>query len=300
MAEPKYKTGEWFKEVSEAWGNYSGSYQATLMMHEVLHYEKSKYQEILVFKNEFWGTVLVLDGVIQCSTNDEFSYQEMISHPSLASHPNPKSALVIGGGDGGVLREICKHKGLEKIDICEIDDRVIAVSKQYLPSMAVGYSDPRVTLHVRDANDLIDEIAKSGKSKYDIIIIDSTDPVGFAAQLFEENFFRRCSLALNERGVIATQAENFWHQLDLLKNMYLFLGKIFKTRDYAWVSSPTYPCGCIGFWVLSNDPDTDHSKPRANIEDTFAYGSVKYYSKAMHSASFVLPAFAKAAIFDQK
>jgi len=224
----------------------------------------------------------------------------MISHPSLASHPNPKSALVIGGGDGGVLREICRHKGLEKIDICEIDERVIEVSKQYLPSMAVGYSDPRVTLHVRDANDLIDEIAKSGKSKYDVIVIDSTDPVGFAAQLFEENFFRRCSLALNERGVISTQAENFWHQLDLLKNMYQFLGKIFKTRDYAWVSSPTYPCGCIGFWVVSNDPDTDHTKPRANLEDTFSYSSVKYYSKPMHSASFVLPAFAKAAIFDQK
>jgi len=105
------KAGDWFSETpDQTWGIYSGCTAMTMKIDVVLHYEKSQYQEIFVFENAFWGTVLVLDGVIQCTTKDEFAYQEMIAHLPLCSHPNPKSALVIGGGDGGVLRELCKHK----------------------------------------------------------------------------------------------------------------------------------------------------------------------------------------------
>jgi len=220
----------------------------------------------------------------------------MISHLALCSHPNPKSALVIGGGDGGVLRELCKHKGLERIEICEIDERVIETAKKFLPSMAVGFSDPRVVVHVRDAFELIAEISKSQEKKYDVIICDSTDPVGFASTLFEENFFQMCAKALNPDGILSTQGESYWHQMDLLKKMTGFLGNAFSSKRYAWITIPTYPCGNIGFWVLSNDKVTDHSKPRTDLSQDFL-ASVNYYSPEMHSASFVLPAFARRELF---
>jgi spermidine synthase len=271
----------------------------TIKIEEHLHYEKSKYQEILVFQNAFWGTVLVLDGIVQCTTRDEFAYQEMIAHLPLASHPNPKSALVIGGGDGGVLREMCKHKNLERIEICEIDERVIEVSKKYLPSMAVGYQDPRVVVHLRDAFELIAEISKTQEKKYDVIVCDSTDPVGFASSLFEENFFQMCAKALNPGGIMCTQGESYWHTLDLLKKMTGFLGNAFSQKKYAWITIPTYPCGNIGFWVLSNDNETDHSKPRTDLTQEFL-DSCRYYSSEIHPASFILPAWAKRELFGNK
>jgi len=293
----KLKAGDWFSETPDStWGNYSSVTSMTMKIGEVLHYEKTKYQEIFVFTNEFWGTVLILDGIVQCTTKDEFSYQEMIAHLPLCSHPNPKSALVIGGGDGGVLREMCKHKNLERIEICEIDERVIENAKKFLPTMAIGYSDPRVKVHVRDAFELIAEVSQSQDKKYDVIICDSTDPIGFASKLFEENFFQMCAKALNPGGVMSTQAESYWHQLELLKNMTGFLGNIFSSKKYAWITIPTYPCGNIGFWMLSNDSETDHSQPRKDLTKEFL-DSNNYYSPEIHSASFVLPSFARRALF---
>jgi len=293
----EHKAGDWFREASDAWKSFADHCSNSYKISEILHHEKSKYQDIFVFKNEFWGNILVLDGVVQCSANDEFAYQEMISHPALCSHPDPRSVLVIGGGDGGVLRELCKHKNLERIHICEIDERVIETSKKFFPAMAKGFDDKRVTVHLRDAFELIREISESPTSeKYDVIICDSTDPTGFAEQLFQEKFFANCSKCLTPRGIMATQAESFWHQLDLIKNMSSFLGNVFKTKDYAWVSSPTYPCGNIGFWVLSNDTETDHTKARKNLSEEFVQ-SVNYYSPQIHEASFVLPAWARRGIF---
>jgi len=222
----------------------------------------------------------------------------MIAHIPLCSHPNPKSALVIGGGDGGVLRELCRHKNLERIEICEIDVRVIETAKKFLPTLAIGYSDPRVTVHVRDAFELIAEVSKSGDKKYDLIVCDSTDPVGFASALFEENFFQMCAKALAPGGIMSTQGESYWHQLDLLKKMSGFLGNAFSSTRYAWITCPTYPCGNIGFWILSNDSQTDHSKPRENLSKDFL-DSLQYYSPEVHQASFVLPAFARRALFGQ-
>jgi spermidine synthase len=300
MQMDKLKVGDWFSETpDDTWGIYSSCTAMTMKIEEVLHYEKSPYQEIFVFTNAFWGTVLVLDGVIQLTTKDEFTYQEMIAHLPLCSHPNPKSALVIGGGDGGVLRELCRHKGLERIEICEIDIRVIETAKKFLPTLAIGYTDPRVTVHVRDAFELIAEVSKSDEKKYDLIVCDSTDPVGFASCLFEENFFQMCAKALNPGGIMSTQGESFWHQLDLLKKMTGFLGNVFPVKRYAWITVPTYPCGNIGFWILSNDEKTDHSKPRENLDQEFL-DSVQYYTKEIHEASFQLPAFARRALFENK
>jgi len=254
---------------------------------------------VIVFKSKTFGNVLVLDGVIQLTERDEMAYQEMIAHLPLFAHPDPKSVLIIGGGDGGVLRELCRHKNLERIEICEIDLRVIETAKKYLPTMAVGYNDPRVVVHVRDAFELIAEISKSNEKKYDLIVCDSTDPIGFASALFEENFFEMCAKALNPDGIMSTQGESFWHQLDLLKKMTGFLSNIFAVKKYAWITIPTYPCGNIGFWILSNDTKTDHTKPRDNLSQEFL-DSTQYYTKEIHSASFCLPASARRALFESE
>lgn len=133
-------------------------------MKKVLHVEKSKYQDVLVFESNNHGNVLVLDGAIQCVENDEFSYQEMIAHLPLASHPNPKSVLVIGGGDGGVLREVLKHPSVETAVLCDIDEAVPRVSKLYLKNMARGFDDPRVTLYIGDGF----EFLKAKEGQFDV------------------------------------------------------------------------------------------------------------------------------------
>lgn len=187
----------WFHERGTLWPGQAMS----LKVNKVLDHHRSKYQDVLVFESANHGTVLALDGVIQVTERDEFSYQEMIAHIPLYAHPNPKRVLVIGGGDGGVLREIARHQGVEEIVICELDSDVIEVSKKYLPSLAKGYDDPRVTVHVMDGAKFMDE----NPGSFDVIITDSSDPVGPANVLFETPFYKAMHSALREGGIVCTQ-----------------------------------------------------------------------------------------------
>lgn len=173
----------------------------TLRVDKVLHHEKSKYQDVLIFKSTDFGNVLVLDNVIQATERDEFSYQEMITHLALNSHPNPKKVLVIGGGDGGVLREIVKHDCVEEAILCDIDEAVVRLSKQYLPGMAIGFEHPKSTVHIGDGFKFLDDY----KNEFDVIITDSSDPDGPAQALFEKSYFQLLHDALREGGVITTQ-----------------------------------------------------------------------------------------------
>ncbi len=172
-----------------------------LKVNQVLHHEKSKYQDVLVFESSDHGTVLVLDNVIQCSERDEFSYQEMITHLAMNSHPNPKSVLVIGGGDGGVLREVVKHESVEKAILCDIDEAVPRVSKKYLPGMSIGFQHPAVEVHIGDGFKFLAD----RKNEFDVIITDSSDPEGPAESLFQKPYFELLYGALKDGGVITTQ-----------------------------------------------------------------------------------------------
>ncbi|KAG8677923.1 putrescine aminopropyltransferase [Ceratobasidium sp. 394] len=158
----------WFREINSQWPGQA----MTLKVNRILHVEKSKYQDVLVFDSATYGNVLVLDGVIQCTERDEFSYQEMIAHIPLASHPNPKRVLVIGGGDGGVVREVLKHDTVEEVVLCDIDEAVIRVSKTYLPHMSSLLSDKRVTVYVGDGFAYL----QRNTAQFDCIITDSSDP----------------------------------------------------------------------------------------------------------------------------
>jgi len=285
----------WFREITRAWPG-SQDFAMTLKVDEVLYYEKSQYQDVLMFKNAFWGNVLVLDGVIQCTEKDEISYQEMLCHLAMYSHPDPKRVLVIGGGDGGVIREVAKHKAPQEILICEIDSCVIESSKKFLRGMGKGYSDPRVTVLMMDAFVYLKNLRQDKNSKkFDVIIVDSTDPVGPGESLFKKEFFENLNELLTEDGIITTQAESHWHSLEMISEMSKFLSAIFASREYAYTSVPTYPTGEIGFWVLSKKGRSCRSPLRAPSNDE--QDALQYYTPEVHTASFALPAFVKRKIY---
>ena len=199
ITHPTIKDG-WFREISHMWPGQA----MTLKVNQVLHHEKSKYQDVLIFESSDYGMVLVLDNVIQCTERDEFSYQEMITHLGMFAHPNPKKVLVIGGGDGGVLREVVKHECVEEATLVDIDEAVIRLSKKYLPGMSVGFQHPKVKVHVGDGFEWL----KDKQGEYDVIITDSSDPDGPAEALFEAAYFELLNNALREGGVITTQGMN--------------------------------------------------------------------------------------------
>ncbi|MED6171970.1 Spermidine synthase 2 [Stylosanthes scabra] len=281
----------WFSEISPMWPGEAHS----LKVEKILFQEKSEYQNVMVFQSSSYGKVLVLDGVIQLTERDECAYQEMITHLPLCSIPDPKKVLVIGGGDGGVLREVSRHSSVEKIDICEIDKMVVDVSKQFFPDVAVGFDDPRVSLHIGDGVAFLKEVPEG---TYDAVIVDSSDPVGPAQELFEKPFFELVAKALRPGGVVSTQAESIWLHMDIIEGIVANCSQIFKgSVNYAWTTVPTYPSGMIGFMVCSTEgPPVDFKHPVNPIDEIEFQKSerpMKFYNSEIHTASFCLPTFAQ-------
>ncbi|KAK6160178.1 hypothetical protein DH2020_003559 [Rehmannia glutinosa] len=318
----------WFSEISPM--------RSTLIEGgKILFQGKSDYQNVIVFQSATYGKVLVLDGVIQLTERDECAYQEMISHLPLCSIPNRKrcwrnnvismfaydcisvprvreqelllrkigllavSVLVIGGGDGGVLREVSRHASVEKIDICEIDKMVVDVSKEYFPSVAVGYDDPRVTLHIGDGVVFLKAVPEG---TYDAVIVDSSDPIGPAQELFEKPFFESVAKALRPGGVVCTQAESIWLHMHIIEDIVANCRQIFKgSVNYAWTTVPTYPSGVIGFMLCSTEgPPVNFKNPINPIDADESHikskGPLKFYNAEIHSAAFCLPSFARKVI----
>ncbi|KAJ0971717.1 hypothetical protein J5N97_019676 [Dioscorea zingiberensis] len=268
----------------------------SLKVEKILYQGKSDYQEILVFESSTYGKVLALDGIVQLTEKDECAYQEMIAHLPLCSIPSPKTVLVVGGGDGGVLREISRHSSVEIIDICEIDDLVIDVCKKFFPDLSVGFDDPRVRLHVGDA---VEFLRNTPEGTYDAVIVDSSDPIGPAQELVEKPFFETIAKALKPGGVLCNQAESLWLHTHLIQDMLSICRQTFKgSVHYAWTSVPTYPSGVIGFILCSTDgPPVNFLSPINPIEkQKGAHGGrreVRFYNSEIHRAAFALPSFAK-------
>lgn len=291
----------WFSEISPMWPGEAHS----LKIEKILFEGKSDYQDIIVFQSATYGKVLVLDGVIQLTERDECAYQEMITHLPLCSIPNPKRVLVVGGGDGGVLRELSRHSSVEQIDICEIDKMVVDVAKEYFPDLAVGYDDPRVKLFVGDGAAFLRDVSEGF---YDAIIVDSSDPIGPAQQLFEKPFFESLARALRPGGVVCTQAESLWLHMHIIQDIVSVCRQTFKgSVNYAWTSVPTYPSGVIGFMLCSTEgPEVDFHHPVNPIEKLEEASSgagpakkswpLKFYNSEMHTAAFCLPQFVRKAL----
>lgn len=245
-------------------------------------------KQILVFESTDFGNVLVLDGIIQVSERDEFAYQEMISHIPLLSHPNPKSVLVIGGGDGGVLREVLKHEDIEEIILVEIDATVIELSKKYLPQMSKSFNDPRIQVKLCDGFNFLQQTDK----RFDVIITDSSDPDGPAAVFYEQNYFQLLNKVLNDQGIVIMQAsENIWLKIELLTRLKQLMRDVFPTVEYCYTMVPTYTSGQLGLMICSKDPHADLTKPvrRVSNEDEL----FRYYNHEIHKSSFVLPTWTK-------
>ncbi|CAF0730168.1 unnamed protein product [Adineta ricciae] len=279
---------KWFREVNP--GFWPGQ-AFSLEIDEVLHRQRSKYQDILVFKSKTYGNVLVLDNCIQCTERDECAYQEMLGLLPLMAHPNPKKVLIIGGGDGGVLREVVKHPQVEQAVLCEIDQDVIDVSKKYLPGMAQGFSSPKAVINVSDGF----EYLKNNQQQFDVIITDSSDPEGPAESLFQESFYSLLKSALKPpHGIICCQGESIWLHLNLIKKIVTFARDIFPTVSYAFASTPTYPSGTIGFLICSLENDKKLNEPID--EKLIDQIDTRFYTGDIHRAAFALPAFVRKAL----
>jgi len=273
----------WFSEIDETlWPGHCFSLQCEKVLYEA----KSKYQDVLVFNNKQFGNVLVLDNPIQVTELDEFSYQEMISFLPLNCHPNPERVLIIGGGDGGVAREVAKHPLVKHITQCEIDEDVVKVSKQFLPYMAKGFDDPKVNLYIGDGFEFMDK----HRNEFDVIITDSSDPEGPAQTLFQASYYELMKNALKPDGIVCCQGETFWIMSETIANIIEFAGNIFPSVSYAQTQIPSYPTGCIGFVICSLEENKSFAKPTHQFDDeTVEKLELKYYNSEIHEASFVLP-----------
>jgi spermidine synthase len=233
--------------------------------------------------------MMLLDGLVMVTERDEFVYHDMIAHPALFTHPDPKKVLVIGGGDGGSIREIMKHPGVELAVLCEIDGLVIDKSIELLPSMAceIDGSNPRVKLHVDDGIAYI----RDHQNEFDIIMIDSTDPIGPAVGLFEEDFYHLVHGALKSDGIMVAQSESPFYHAEIQKKMYANLRAVFPIVEMYQAFIPTYPSGLWSFAFASKKyhPVKDFDQKRAAARDFHT----RYYNEELHLGAFMLPTFAR-------
>mmetsp|Transcript_21745 Transcript_21745/g.42767 ORF Transcript_21745/g.42767 Transcript_21745/m.42767 type:complete len:336 (-) Transcript_21745:1163-2170(-) len=273
----------WFTESEVLWAGQ----RMALEVKEVLYEGRSELQDILVFESASYGKTLVLDNVIQLTEKDEAAYQEAITHTPLQVHPCPKRVLIIGGGDGGVVRELCRQSTVEEIIQCEIDAEVSRVAKKYFgDSIATGYDDPRVTLLHEDGAKFLENTDKV----FDVIIVDSSDPVGPAETLFEASFFEKARNKLDPQdGILCTQGECIWLHLELIRDVMKRCGTLFPTVNYCYSTVPTYPSGQIGYIISSRNPAAQLDTPCRPI----SLPQARYYTEEIHRASFVLPKFAE-------
>ena len=257
----------------------------SMKISDVLYQGASEFQKILVFQTERLGKVLVLDGTTMLTEFDEFSYHEMIAHVPLLVHPRPSRVLVIGGGDGGVVREALKHPEVKSVHLCEIDRGVVDTCRQYLPSLASCLDDPKVQIFYEDGAKFI----TTRKNSYEVIIVDSTDPVGPGQILFQREFYANMKKALTDEGIIVTQCESLFLHRNVIEGVYHFARELFPKAGYYHTMVPTYPSGMIGFFVgsLKRDPLKDFDEERAR-----RLRGLRYYSSEIHRAAFALPRFA--------
>lgn len=250
-----------------------------------LHAEESPYQRIEVYETTRFGNLLVLDGFVMLTGRDNFIYHEMMTHPALYTHPDPKRVLIIGGGDCGCLREVLKHPGVTHADQVELDERVTRVSEEYFPELCESNSDPRAHLHFVDGIKWVEDAAAGD---YDIIIVDSTDPVGQAARLFQAPFYSACRAALSDdAGILIVQSESPLLHRALIKTIREQMQQAgFAQLATLHYPQCTYPSGWWTSTMASNRPFDN-----ARHHDGGSPVMTRYYDSAVHQAALALPVF---------
>lgn len=270
----------WFSEL------HTGNVKLSIKIEKQLFSGESEYQRIDVFDSEEFGKFIALDGEIVFSEKDEFIYDEMVTHVPMAVHPCVKDVLIIGGGDGGVAREVCRHESVTQVDLCEIDERVIELSKEYFPTISKVLLDPPEKLHVRVG----DGIAYTAgvKDFYDVIIIDCSDPIGPGEGLFTREFYKSAFEALRKDGLIVQQSESPIVQQHLVRDVHAAMKDVFPIVRCYLASVPIYP-ECMHSFMLASkvyDPLTVDITREAPAP-------MRYYNKNVQKAAFALPNYVK-------
>ena len=255
---------------------------------KVLFSKQSDFQKVEIFETESTlGRVLTLDDLMMTTEGDEFHYHEMIVHIPMMQHKNPESVLVIGGGDGGTVREVLKHKTVKKVVMCEIDGMVIDACKEFLPTLSCKLDDERVDIRVEDAIEFI----KGKNNEYDIILIDSTDPMGPGEGLFTDEFYTNVKHALKDGGIMVAQSEGPFVNKEEIKKMYVQLKRVFPICTPYTSNMPTYPGGYWAWAFCSQSV-----KPLSYFADD-RYDDIaktcKIYNKDYHYARFAIPNYLK-------
>ena len=269
----------WFSELHTPYVKFS------IQIDKQLHSEQTEFQRIDIFESKEFGRMMVLDGYVMLTEKDEFIYHEMIVHVPMAVHPNPKRVLIIGGGDGGTARELLRYKNVESVDLVEIDERVVNISRKYLPQTACSFDDERLHCYFEDGLKFI----RHCNNEYDLIIVDSTDPFGPGEGLFTKEFYGNCYKALKEDGIMVNQHESPFYDEDAfaMQRAHQRIVKAFPISRVYQAHIPTYPSGhwLFGFASKKYHPVLDFDAKRWN-----ALGlKTRYYNANLHNASFALP-----------
>ncbi len=267
---------------------YDG-YGQFLDVEEVYLERKTDHQHIIIFKHVGFGRVMALDGVVQTTERDEFIYHEMLTHVPLLAHGEARRVLIIGGGDGGMLREVVKHSGVDAVTQVEIDQTVIDMCREYLPNHSQGaFDDPRLRLVIDDGFNYVNTTA----DRYDVIIIDSTDPIGPGEQLFSAGFHTACKRCLNPGGVLVTQNGVVFLQPDEVRQTANNFRDTFADWHFYTAAVPTYVGGVMAFGWGSDDAALRQVAP-VTLATRFASAGVetRYYTPEVHAAAFALPRY---------
>jgi spermidine synthase len=270
----------WFTEI------LYGFFQTSLRVRRVLAEEKSPYQHIAILDTDFFGRVLTLDNVIQLSERDNMGYHEMLTHVPMLAVENPRRVLIVGGGDGGTLQQVLRYPSVEEVVICELDRRVVELSREHFPFFGDPWSDPRVRLIIRDAFAFLQE----NPGQFDVILSDTTDPIGMAERLFSDEFYRLMVNSLTPGGAAATQCEQMFFDVKLIQRIYQTARKLVRHPAYYYAHVPSYPGGVIGFMYVSNVPWTN------GLDKPYPPGENRYLNPQIHRAAFALPEFFRRAL----
>jgi len=257
----------------------------TFQVEQNLYQEKSQYQILDIVSTQDFGLVMLLDGVVMVTEKDEFVYHEMLTHPTLFTHPSPRRVLIIGGGDGGTLKQVLRHPCIEKAVLVEIDEMVVNASKRFFPTLAEAFSHPQAEVLIEDGIAFI----KRNEGSFDVILIDSTDPVGAAEGLFHKDFYADCYKALKPNGILTIQSESPWIEdlQPVISRAHRDLKSLFPIVMPYSAAIQTYQAGLWLFQIASKKyhplMDFDGSKCRDM--------NFKYYNEELHKGCFALPSF---------
>ena len=274
----------WFSESADGYG-------MSLQIIRKLHEEQTPYQKLEVFETETFGNLMTLDGITMLTGRDNFIYHEMMSHPALFTHPNPKRVIIVGGGDCGTLREVLKHDEVETVIQVEIDERVTRVAEEFFPELCESNDDPRAEFLFEDA---IKWMTQAEPRSVDVIILDTTDPEGQAERLFAEPFYSDCHQALTEGGIMIAQSESPFMDLEVLRKMRGEMKKAgFSDLQTLNFCQPTYPSGWWSATMARKAQKFGNFREQVVRRKKF---ETRYYNADIHMASQVLPEFLQLAL----